>query len=155
MSDERDRTGAGDDRSGVARDSTDATERRGETGSDADRITDESDAARAPDETGPMTHEHERPSDRTETTTDSTTDAAADESNFRRVRRYVQYATLGALVLLGVIALIQFYFSASNAITTWIEPEYRNVFRMAFNLAVLLLVGAGISWQLRRMGTEE
>lgn len=92
----------------------------------------------------PMSHERDR--------SPASTDATADESSFARVRRYVQYATLGALLLLGGIALLQFYFSASNAITTWIEPEYRNLFRMAFNLAVLLLAGAGISLQLRRMG---
>ena len=149
MSDDRDRD--------ESRETSDPSEASAERPVD-ERPADErpADTSSEPDsdgdtaETEPMSHERDRPTEPTAATTEST-----DESNFDRVRRYVQYATLGALVLLGAIALLQFYFSASNAITTWIEPEYRNLFRAAFNLAVLLLVGAGISLQLRRMGARE
>lgn len=77
--------------------------------------------------------------------------AAETDDDSRRVRRYVEYAVLGAMVLLGTIALVQFYLSASNAIGTWVSPEYRSLFRAAFNLVVLLLVGAGLTWRLHRL----
>ncbi|MFB6130614.1 MAG: hypothetical protein ABEJ28_07320, partial [Salinigranum sp.] len=83
---------------------------------------------------------------------------AAEETSggeWSNVRRYVEYAVLGALGVVGLIALVQLYFSASSAISTWITPEYRSLFRAGFNLVVLLLVGAGISWRLRRMDARD
>jgi len=67
------------------------------------------------------------------------------------VRRYVNYAILAVLLLLAFVAVVQFYLATGSAINTWITPEYRSLFRALFNLAVLLAVGAGVAYQLRRM----
>jgi len=67
------------------------------------------------------------------------------------IRRYVDYAILGGLLVLAFVAVIQFYLATGSAINTWINPEYRSLFRALFNLAVLLAVGAGVAYQLRRM----
>jgi hypothetical protein len=53
--------------------------------------------------------------------------------------------------LLGGVAAISLYLSAGQVIADWVAPEFRSLFRTAFNLVVLLVVGVGISWQLRRV----
>lgn len=67
------------------------------------------------------------------------------------VRRYVDYVLLGGFLLLAGVAAISLYLSAGQVITDWVAPEFRSLFRTAFNLVVLLAVGVGISWQLRRV----
>jgi hypothetical protein len=135
MSDERD---PADDRT--------ANSERRENESNGDAAEPESETSDPTTETpGPMSESATSRNDDPEPTDD-------DERDLRQVRRYVEYAVLGALILIGVIALVQFYLSASNAISTWIATEYRSLFRAAFNLAVLLLVGGAITWQLRQMG---
>jgi hypothetical protein len=68
-----------------------------------------------------------------------------------RVRRGLDYALLGGLVLLGLVAAIQFYFAADRTINVWVTREYRPPFKMLFNLVVLLVVGIGLSRQVRRL----
>ena len=90
----------------------------------------------------------------TDTTPESestATDADEDEGRGERVRRYANYAVLLVLGILAFVAVIQLYLSVSNAIRTWIEPEYRSLFQAAFNLVVLFAAGLGISYQLRRL----
>ncbi|WP_435063201.1 hypothetical protein [Halobaculum sp. EA56] len=65
--------------------------------------------------------------------------------------RYVNYVALAALVALALVAGIQFYGAVSRTINQWIVREYRSLFHAAFNLAVLLVAAAGISWQVRRL----
>jgi uncharacterized membrane protein len=79
------------------------------------------------------------------------TDADESEGRGERARRYANYAVLLVLGVLAFVAVIQLYLSVSNAIRTWIEPEYRSLFQAAFNLVVLLAAGLGISYQLRRL----
>jgi hypothetical protein len=67
------------------------------------------------------------------------------------VRRYIDYVLLGGFLLLAGVAAISLYLSAGQVITDWVAPEFRSLFRTAFNLVVLLVVGVGISWQLRRL----
>ena len=81
----------------------------------------------------------------------SATDADDIEGRGERARRYANYAVLLVLGVLAFVAVIQLYFSVSNAIRTWIEPEYRSLFQAAFNLVVLFAAGVGISYQLRRL----
>jgi uncharacterized membrane protein len=67
------------------------------------------------------------------------------------------YLLRGALVVLGlvaVIALFQFYTSALAAIGEWIAPEYRALFRAAFNLVVLLAASIAIVLVVRELRTE-
>jgi hypothetical protein len=68
-----------------------------------------------------------------------------------RVRRGLDYALLGGLVLLGLVAAIQFYFAADRTINVWVTREFRPPFKMVFNLVILLVVGIGLSRQVRRL----
>jgi hypothetical protein len=79
---------------------------------------------------------------------ESDTDAETETSD---VRRYIDYVLLGGFLLLAGVAGISLYLSAGQVITDWVAPEFRSLFRTAFNLVVLLVVGVGISWQLRRL----
>jgi hypothetical protein len=67
------------------------------------------------------------------------------------VRRAVDYVLLAGLLLVGLVAVVSLYLSASQVITDWVAPAYRSLFRTAFNLVVVLLVGAGLVVQLRRL----
>ncbi|WP_396612005.1 hypothetical protein ACH9L7_01615 [Haloferax sp. S1W] len=68
-----------------------------------------------------------------------------------RMRRYLDYAVLVGLLLLALIAALQFYLNASQTISTWVNPEYRAPFQAAFNLVLLLGAAFGITVQLRRL----
>ncbi|MFC6787755.1 hypothetical protein ACFQFH_18425 [Halobaculum halobium] len=76
---------------------------------------------------------------------------AADGRRSRDIVRYVNYLVLIGLVLLALVAGIQFYGAVSRTINQWVTAEYRSLFHGAFNLAVLLIAAAGISWQIRRV----
>lgn len=75
-----------------------------------------------------------------------------DVSTGTKVRTYLAYALLVGLSLLALIAALQFYSNASAVIDQWIADEYRSLFQAAFNLVVLLVAAAGITWQARRLG---
>lgn len=83
---------------------------------------------------------------------ETTTAPLLDET--RDVSRYLRLAGLAVLGLFAVIAVFQFYTSATAAINTWISSEYRPVFRAAFNLAVLLAALAGIGVLLEQLRTD-
>ena len=76
------------------------------------------------------------------------TESADDRSDLRRTLNYV---LLGGLSLLALIATLQLYLNVSSAINQWITYEYRSLFQAAFNLTVLLLVGAAMVWQGRQL----
>ena len=95
------------------------------------------------------TSEHEA-----ETAGDETGSPDAAEgygSEAEKARRYLLKGALGMLALLGFIATIQFYRSASSAITQLVSPEFQPAFAAAFNLVVLLAVGIAIVQVLRRL----
>ncbi|WP_049980760.1 hypothetical protein [Halolamina rubra] len=69
----------------------------------------------------------------------------------RDLRRTLNYVLLAGLSLLALIATLQLYLNVSSAINQWISHEYRSLFQAAFNLVVLLLVGTGMVWQVRRL----
>jgi hypothetical protein len=75
----------------------------------------------------------------------------------RDVVTYLYWGALAARGWLAANALLQFYFSASRAITVWVTREYRPLFKAVFNLVVLLGAGIGISLVVRRLrvATEE
>jgi hypothetical protein len=88
----------------------------------------------------------------------SDADSTADDdgkNTATRVRRGLDYALLGGLVLLGVFAAIQFYLAADRTINVWVTREYRPPFKMVFNLVVLLVVGVGVSRQVRRLTASD
>jgi len=74
-----------------------------------------------------------------------------DGGRSRDIVRYVNYLVLVALVVLALVAGIQFYGAVSRTINQWVTAEYRSLFHGAFNLAVLLIAAAGISRQVRRV----
>ncbi|ELZ55231.1 MULTISPECIES: hypothetical protein [unclassified Haloferax] len=97
--------------------------------------------------------------DSTPEPTESTEDAIDDEETenrefAERMRRFLDYAVLAGLLLLALIAALQFYLNASQTITTWVNPEYRAPFQMAFNLVLLLGAALGVSVQLRRLASD-
>jgi hypothetical protein len=76
-------------------------------------------------------------------------DADGDDS---AVQAYLLKGTLVLLVVLGVVATLQFYLSAQTAIRRFASDEFRPVFVAAFNLVVLLAVGVGVAQVVRRLG---
>lgn len=84
--------------------------------------------------------------------TDTDPDDTDDEQSLRSdVERYVRYLLVAGFSLLALIAMLRFYFAASATIDTWISQEYRSLFQALFNLAILLVAGAGIGWQARKI----
>ncbi len=82
---------------------------------------------------------------------DPAAEPGEEKAGVSNVRRYLNYALLGVLVLLALIAGLRFYLEASRAISQWVTPEYRSLFQAAFNLVVLLVAGIGISRQVKRL----
>ncbi|MFC7071270.1 hypothetical protein [Halobaculum lipolyticum] len=73
------------------------------------------------------------------------------DDDSRDLARYVNYVALAALVVLALVAGVQFYTAVSRTIGRWVADDYRSIVYAAFNLAVLLIAAAGISWQVRRL----
>ena len=67
------------------------------------------------------------------------------------IERTLRYLFVAGLALLALIALLRFYFAASATIDSLIAPAYRSLFQALFNLAILLLSGAGILWQANQL----
>ncbi|KAB1193657.1 hypothetical protein GJR96_09480 [Haloferax sp. MBLA0076] len=90
---------------------------------------------------------------RTQTVPDPDEDPTDRENRefAERLRRYLDYAVLIGLLLLALIAALQFYLNASQTISTWVTPEFRAPFQAAFNLVLLLAAALGISVQIRRL----
>lgn len=87
----------------------------------------------------------------TENREDEETEDTENREFAARIRRYLDYAVLAGLLLLALIAALQFYLNATQTITTWVNPEFRAPFQAAFNLVLLLAAALGISVQLRRV----
>jgi len=86
---------------------------------------------------------------------DADTDDSVDEDDAngssRSIAVYAQWAVFAILTLVALIATLQFYFSASSAIDTFVTERYRPLFRAAFNLVVVLACGLGLSVLVRRL----
>lgn len=112
---------------------------------DDETVAESNDGAAAPDEP---------PADHTLSTNEpmaSDTPSDDEQSLRNSVERYVRYLLVAGLSLLALIAMLRFYFAASATIDTWISQEYQSLFQALFNLAILLIAGAGISWQARKI----
>jgi hypothetical protein len=70
------------------------------------------------------------------------------------IRTSLYRAALGLFGLLAVVAVVQLYASVNATINTFIADEYRSLFRVAFNLVVLLASAIGISWTARELSRE-
>lgn len=78
-------------------------------------------------------------------------DGTADDGS-SRVGEYLLKGALVMLVVLGMIATLQFYLHAQTAIGRLVALDYRPLFLAGFNLVVLLAVGIGIAQAVRRLG---
>jgi len=67
-------------------------------------------------------------------------------------RTLVYWGGLVICGLLAVVALISFYTSMLDVIRTWVDPEYRSLFRSAFSLVVLVGAVLGVSLTVRELG---
>ncbi|MFY4813175.1 hypothetical protein [Haloarcula argentinensis] len=74
-----------------------------------------------------------------------------DDDSGPAIAIYAQWAVFAILTLVALIATLQFYFSASSAIDTFVTDRYRPLFNAAFNLAVVLACGLGLSVLVRRL----
>jgi len=77
--------------------------------------------------------------------------AEPDDDSGPAIAIYAQWAVFAILTLVALIATLQFYFSASSAIDTFVTDRYRPLFNAAFNLAVVLACGLGLSVLVRRL----
>ncbi|EMA01925.1 hypothetical protein SAMN05443574_10460 [Haloarcula vallismortis] len=86
---------------------------------------------------------------------DAETSGAVDEDDAdgsgQSIAVYAQWAVFAILTLVALIATLQFYFSASSAIDTFVTDRYRPLFNAAFNLVVVLGCGLGLSVLVRRL----
>lgn len=87
-----------------------------------------------------------------EVATDQPSDGDSAVADGRDVQEYLLKGALVMLVVLGIVATLQFYVHAQTAIGRLVSPDYRPLFLAGFNLAVLLAVGIGIAQVVRRLG---
>lgn len=69
----------------------------------------------------------------------------------REPRELMYWVGLAVCGLLALAALVSFYTSVLDAIRTWVDPEYRSLFRAAFSLVVLVLSVLGVSLTVREL----
>ncbi|WP_018258648.1 hypothetical protein [Halomicrobium katesii] len=78
-------------------------------------------------------------------------DETAASNTGQRVIDALQWAAFAMLILVALIATLQFYFAASNAIRNFVTPDYRPLFQAIFNLVILLASALGLSVLVRRI----
>jgi len=83
---------------------------------------------------------------------DSDDAETTEQTNARtlRIREYLEYTGLAVLVLFALLAAFRFYGHTSAAISEFISPAYRSLFKALFNLVVLLVSAGGIAVLLAR-----
>jgi hypothetical protein len=73
-----------------------------------------------------------------------------DGSSKEKMVRYLYWGAFGLLFLAGAAAAVGFYFSVMDLIDIWVAADFKPVFRMLFNLAVVLVTVLGLSVLVRR-----
>jgi len=69
----------------------------------------------------------------------------------RDPRELIYWAGLLTCGLLALVALVSLYTSVLDVIRTWVDPEYRSLFRSAFSLVVLVVAVVGVSLTVREL----
>jgi len=64
--------------------------------------------------------------------------------------RHLSWGLFGLLSLFGILAAIGLYMSVMDIIDIRVSPDFGPVFRMLFNLTVVLIAVLGLSVLLRR-----
>lgn len=72
----------------------------------------------------------------------------------RTVREYVFWAGLVVCGLVTLVAFLQFYVAALDAINEWVDPAFRSVFRAVFSLAVVVAGLIGVSLTVRELSED-
>lgn len=72
-------------------------------------------------------------------------------SNGRDVVEYVYWGGLIVCSILALVALFDFYTSATQAISLWVEPKYEPIIQSLFALVVLLAGLVGVSLTVREL----
>jgi len=85
-----------------------------------------------------------------ESDSDNAETAEQTNARTRRIREYLEYTGLAVLVLFALLAAFRFYGHTSAAISEFISPAYRSLFKALFNLVVLLVSAGGIAVLLAR-----
>lgn len=88
------------------------------------------------------------------TLSEESTDVKTSPTTDFEIRTNLYRGALALFVLLAVVAVVQLYASVGATIDRFIAHEYRPLFRAAFNLAVLLVAGIGISRCVRGLTGE-
>ena len=106
-----------------------------------------------PDDDNAETDEH---TNRKSPEPDSDDAKTAEQANARtrRIREYLEDTGLAVLVLFALLAAFRFYGHTSAAISEFISPAYRSLFKALFNLVVLLVSAGGIAVLLARRDRE-
>lgn len=68
------------------------------------------------------------------------------------MRRYLYWGAFVLLALFGLFAAVSLYQSVMEIIEIWVSADFRPIFRMLFNLIVVLLAVLGLSVLIRRRG---
>ncbi|MFB6244547.1 MAG: hypothetical protein ABEH80_10640 [Halobaculum sp.] len=99
--------------------------------------------------------EHGSTANETEHSGTADSDTSEDDSDDsllnERFRRWVNYLLLAGLSLVALVSGIRVYTAVDTLIRRFVNPEFQPLFQGAFNLALLLLAVAGVTYQLRRM----
>lgn len=79
------------------------------------------------------------------------TDGDGTELAGRDATTYLYWGAFATLLVLALLATVQFYTSTSRAIRIWVASDFVPVFQAAFNLAVVLGCAVGLSVLVRRL----
>jgi hypothetical protein len=74
-----------------------------------------------------------------------------NESQKEKMVRFLYWGTFLGLSLFGAFAAVGFYSSVMDIIDIWISSDFEPVFRMLFNLMVVLIALLGLSTLVRRL----
>lgn len=78
-----------------------------------------------------------------------------DEQELPEIEWYVRRAAVIVLAIAAFFVAVAFYNSVNNAIDVWIGDRFVDIFRAVFNLAVLLVLGYGLLYELEAVRDEE
>lgn len=85
-----------------------------------------------------------------ETTETDQTEQSVNESQKEQMLKYLYWGGFIGLCLFGVFAAVGFYRSVMEIINIWITADFKPVFRMLFNLVIMLIALLCLSVLLRR-----
>jgi hypothetical protein len=125
-----------------------------EPNDDAETAEPDNDTKTAEPDNDTKTAEPDNDTKTAEPDNDTKTAEPDNDARTRRIREYLEYTGLAVLVLFALLAAFRFYGHTSAAISEFISPAYRSLFKALFNLVVLLVSAGGIAVLLARRDRE-